>query len=50
VSGQLVNAGITMEFSDYGTTVNVTSPPAGEVGTFQSFPQAAASLTGSSTN
>jgi hypothetical protein len=28
VSGQLVNAGITMDFSDYGATVNVTAPPA----------------------
>ena len=39
-----------MDFSDYGATVNVTAPPASEVGTFQSFLQAAASLTASSTS
>jgi hypothetical protein len=41
---------LTMDFSDYGATVNVTAPPASEVGTFQSFLQAAASLTASSTS
>jgi hypothetical protein len=48
VGGQSVNAGINMDFSDYGATVNVTAPPANEVGTLQSFLQAAASLSGSS--
>jgi hypothetical protein len=48
VSGQLVGTGITMDFSDYGAPVNVTAPPAGMVGTFQSFLQAAASLSGHS--
>ena len=46
VSGHLVDVGITMDFSDYGATVNVAAPPASAVGSFQSFLQAAESLSG----
>jgi hypothetical protein len=50
VSGTAVNEAVTMDFTNYGATVSVTAPPAGEVGTFQSFFQAAQSLSGSSTD
>jgi hypothetical protein len=46
VSGHLVDVGITMDFSDYGATVNVAAPPASAVGSFQSFLEAAESLSG----
>jgi hypothetical protein len=46
VSGMAVNGGVTMDFTNYGAAVNVTAPPAGEVATFQSFLQAAQSLSG----
>ncbi len=50
VSGLTVNEGISMDFSDYGATVNVSAPPAGDVVSFQSFfQQAAGSLSGSNT-
>ena len=50
VSGLSVNEGLSMDFSNYGATVNVSAPPAGDVESFQSFlQQAAGSLSGSST-
>jgi hypothetical protein len=48
VSGVAANEGITMDFTNYGVTVDITAPPAGEVATFQSFLQAAQALSGSS--
>jgi hypothetical protein len=42
-SGTSVNEGFTMDFVHYGTPVNVTAPPGGEVATIQSFLQAAQS-------
>jgi hypothetical protein len=48
VRGLAVNEGITMDFTNYGATVNVTAPPVDQVATFQSFLQAAQSLSGSS--
>jgi hypothetical protein len=50
VSGLSVNEGFSMDFSNYGASVNVSAPPAGDVESFQSFlQQAAGSLSGSST-
>ena len=50
VSGLSVSEGMSMDFSDYGATVDVSAPPAGDVESFQSFlQQAAGSLSGSST-
>jgi hypothetical protein len=40
-SGLSVSAAISIDFSNYGTTVSVTAPPADEVAPFQSFLQAA---------
>jgi hypothetical protein len=37
-----------MNFSDYGTAVNVTAPPADQVASFQSFLKAALSFSASS--
>jgi hypothetical protein len=49
VSGLAVKDDVTMDFTHYGATVNITAPPASEVATFESFLHAAESLTGSST-
>jgi Protein of unknown function (DUF2510) len=40
----------TMDFTNYGTTVDVSAPPAGEVTSFQSFLQAAAPALSSTTD
>jgi Protein of unknown function (DUF2510) len=50
VSALTVHEAITMDFTNYGTAVNITAPPSGQVATFQSFLQAAQSLKGSSTD
>jgi hypothetical protein len=42
-SGTSVKEGFSMDFVHYGTPVNITAPPSGEVATFQSFLQAAES-------
>jgi hypothetical protein len=50
VTGLTVHEAITMDFTNYGTAVNIAAPPSGEVASFQSFLQAAQSLKGSSTD
>ncbi len=50
VSGLSVDEGISMDFSNYGATVNVSAPSSTDVESFQSFlQQAAGSLSGFST-
>jgi hypothetical protein len=50
VSSLTVHEGITMDFTNYGTAVDITAPPSSEVAPFQSFLQAAQSLKGASTD
>jgi hypothetical protein len=50
VSGVAITEDSTMDFTHYGAAVTITAPPAGQVGTFQSFLQAAQALSSSSTH